>query len=179
MQCESSTTTASPCISEAEFKQGMQLLAGCVNVITASYGDERRGMTATAVCSLSADPPSLVVSVNRSARTFDHIADSRKLCVNLLASHQQNVANSFASSKGDSEEKFRAAGQWESSASGLPLLQDCVANFVCEVDKWMVTKTHCVIAARITEIRVNPDAKPLLYFDRQYSGVMPELTSAA
>ena len=166
-------------ITQDEFKQGMQLLAACVNVITSSSEGSRRGMTATAVCSLTSDPPSLIVSVNRSARTFDNIANSRKLCVNLLAENQQHIANVFASGKGDSEEKFNSAGIWIPSASGQPMLQDCVASFVCDVDRWMVTKTHYVVVANITEIRTRNDIKPLLYYERSYSSMASELSETA
>ena len=161
-------------ITQDEFKQGMQQLAACVNVITSGFEGSRRGMTATAVCSLTSDPPSLIVSVNRSARTFDNIANSRKLCVNLLAEDQQSISNVFASSKGDSEEKFNSAGIWTSSASGQPMLEDCVANFVCAVDRWLVTKTHYVVVANICEIRLRDDLKPVLYHGRGYSTMASE-----
>lgn len=161
-------------ITQDEFKQGMQLLAACVNVITSCSENSRRGMTATAVSSLTSDPPSLIVSVNRSARTFDNIANSRKLCINLLAENQRYIANVFASNKGDSEEKFNSAGIWTPSASGQPMLQDCVANFACAVDRWMVTKTHCVVVANICEIHTRNDLKPLLYYGRSYSSMAPE-----
>lgn len=164
-------------ITQEEFKQGMQMLAASVTVITSATEEGRRGMTATAVCSLAADPPSLVVSINRAARTFENIINSRKLCVNLLAENQQEIANVFASSRGDSEEKFQTCGNWGDSKSGQPMLNNSVGNFVCEVDRWMVTKTHCVLIAKITEMRLREDLKPLLYFARTYTGIKTEAVS--
>ena len=158
-------------ISQEQFKQGMQLLAASVSVVTSSSGGTRRGMTATAVSSLAADPPSLVVSINRSARTFENIMNSRKLCVNLLAEHQQDIANVFASSSGDSEAKFESCGVWGGSSSGQPILNESVANFVCEVDRWAITKTHCVLIVHITEIMLRADLRPLMYYARNYAGL--------
>jgi len=172
-------TTSTTLITEHDFKQGMQLLAACVNVVTSASDGARGGMTATAVCSLAADPPSLIVSINRSARTFENIANSRRLCVNLLAENQQQIANIFASSKSDGETKFVAGGEWTHSKCGQPMLEECVANFVCAVDRWMVTKTHYVIVANICEIRLRSELKPLLYFDRHYSTVSTEVVEAA
>lgn len=156
----------------------MQMLAASVTVITSATKEGRRGMTATAVCSLAADPPSLVVSINRTARTFESIINSRKLCVNLLAENQQEIANVFASSRGNSEAKFELCGSWCSSKSDQPMLNDSVANFVCDVDRWMVTKTHCVVIAKISEMRLREDLKPLLYFARNYAGIKTEVASS-
>jgi flavin reductase len=165
--------SVSQLISEESFKSGMQQLAASVTVITSSFGGSRRGMTATAVCSLAADPPSLILCVNRSARTYGHISGSRKFCVNVLSDQQKPVADTFASSKGDGDEKFLSVGSWTESESGQPMLDDCMVNFVCDVDRWVTTKTHSIVIGLISEMRVRQNLSPLLYMGRNYSTLSP------
>lgn len=158
-------------VDQELFKVGMQQLASTVTVITSAYEGARSGMTATAVCSLSPDPASLIISVNRSNRTFGFIMDSRKFAVNLLSVEQENIANAFASSK-HLEDQFRS-GAWSVSECGAPVLTDALAVFVCDVDQWMNTKTHTVFCGNISECNVSPDRSPLLFGKKQYQALTP------
>ena len=166
-------------ISPEDFKLSMQLLTSSVAVITSSYEGVRCGMTATAVCSLTADPPSLLVCVNRNAHTYSPIMDSRKFCVNILAQDQADVAQVFAGSSDDPQDKFLRAGTWTASSSGMPVLEGCLLSFSCRVEKWLNTKTHAALVGLIHEVRVNADADALLYARRQFTSVQPAPASLA
>jgi len=161
-------------VSENDFKQAMQRLAAAVCVVTSATPTRRAGMTATAVTSLSVDPPSLIVCIQRSARTFDVVSAGRRLCVNVLAESQQDVSNIFASSKGDPDAKFEQAGQWTLSDTEQPMLDGALVNCVCEVERWMVTKTHYVVVGRVVQIRTRDEDRPLIYFNRNYVSVAKE-----
>jgi flavin reductase (DIM6/NTAB) family NADH-FMN oxidoreductase RutF len=91
----------------------------------------------------------------------------------VLSDQQKPVADMFASSKGDGEEKFLSVGSWTESESGQPMLDDCMVNFVCDVDRWVTTKTHSIVIGLITEIRVGRNLSPLLYMGRNYSALAP------
>ena len=95
--------------TEDRFKTGMQLLAASTTIITSEFEDSRAGMAATAVCSLTADPPALLVCINRTARTYGVVMDSRKFAVNLIPDDMTEVVGAF-SSKMDKEQQFQAAG---------------------------------------------------------------------
>lgn len=159
-----------PSVAPDLFKAGMQHYAAAVAVITAESNGVRSGMTATAVSSLSADPPSLLICTNKSSRTYGHIMDSRRFAVNLIPDIMPEVANAFASSD-DLESQFQAAGTWLRSEAGLPVLQEAVVAFECDVEKWTNTKTHAVFFALVTAVHIHPSFSPLIYMERAFQSV--------
>ena len=119
------------------FKQGMRQLVGAVTLITTRDATQRRGMTATAVCSLSAEPPSLLVCINRTAEAHDVILSGRCFCMSLLSYSQQSLAESFAGRDGSKGEERFERGKWGVLATGAPYLEDSLAAFDCAL-----TDTH-------------------------------------
>ncbi|MBT3788544.1 MAG: flavin reductase [Alphaproteobacteria bacterium] len=154
-------------ITDEHFRAGMQLIASTVTVITATCDGERSGMTATAVTSLSADPASMLICVNRSNRTHKFIMETRKFAVNLLTEDQQQIANNFAGQK-SLDEKFLSEGDWKITESGLSVLNDGLAVFVCDVDQWMDTKTHTVFSGQIVACKLATNQSPLIYGKQAY-----------
>jgi flavin reductase (DIM6/NTAB) family NADH-FMN oxidoreductase RutF len=176
MQGPIMTTEIHPLVSEEAFKGGMQLLASSVTVITSEFEGTRRGMTATAVCSLAASPPSIILCVNQNARTYDHLMKSGKFCINVLSAEQQDIAEIFATSKGDSGDKFTSSGTWSSSESDQPMLNGCLVNFVCEIDRCIPANTHMVVIGLVKQIRTQQDLFPLLYLGRNFFSPSPTLS---
>lgn len=155
------------CVSPEQFRAGMRLLGASVSVITAADGADRSGLTATAVCSLSPEPPSLLVSVNRSSRTCEFIQRTGRLAVNLLAEHQAGISNCFSQSGAD-QDQFKLAGTWTQHALGPPILSEAAAWFICEIGDHMLTQTHAVLEARIRACEVQDTASPLIYAKQAY-----------
>ena len=79
-----------PSIDPSTFRQAMRRLAGGVSVITVGSGADRTGFTATSVTSFSAEPPRLLVCVNREASSWSTLTDYRSFGVNLLGAEQQD-----------------------------------------------------------------------------------------
>ena len=104
----------------AQFKQGMRSLAGAVCVITSSHNGRRYGMTATAVCSATADPPTVLACVNRVTATHRAISDSRLFCVNVLR-HEDRELSSLFSGAQKGEGRFRDE-QWTKLSTAAPVL---------------------------------------------------------
>ncbi len=166
----------------AAFKQGMRTLVGAVSVITthttySTSGDDRMpiGLTATSVSSLSADPPSLLVCVNRKTEIATALTPGASFAVNVLTIDQIAVARTFGgqtSAKG--RDRF-AEGTWHRSLeSGVPLLSDCRAAFVCTVAKVQDWETHHVVIGSVIEVHVfNAQALPLAYCDGAYQTLKP------
>jgi flavin reductase (DIM6/NTAB) family NADH-FMN oxidoreductase RutF len=145
----------------------MRYLASGVAIITAGTGPKRRGFTATAVCSVSADPPTVLVCANRSAEAHDVIAHHRHFCINLLASGDAALADRFAARDG-SKGAIRFEGRdWQDLGTGAPALADALVNLDCEVDQSFTTGTHTVFFGLVRGARVNP-ADPLVYFDQRF-----------
>lgn len=80
----------------AAFRSALRHLAGAVSIITGGQGEGRSGLTATSVSSLSAEPPAVIVSVNRNASAWPVLTGERRFSINTLASDQQAVADRFA-----------------------------------------------------------------------------------
>lgn len=159
----------SEAVSEDRFKSAMRSLASGVTLITSASDDERGGMTATAVCSLTAAPPQLLVCVNRSASTHKMIANTGKFCVNVLADNQHGVASMFGS-KAAWQERF-AAGEWKTLTTGAPVLVDALASFDCLLVDSIESGTHSIFLGRVVDVCEASHVSPLLYYQSRYAGI--------
>ncbi len=164
--------TRLPSVSASAFKHGMRRLSASVSLITVATPAGRNGMTGTAVCSVSVEPPILLVSVNRSASIHDQIEATGRFGVNILRPRHRALADRFSS--GDSGEARFAVGRWIMGESGAPLLEDALASFACEILRTVVIETHSVFFGRVVEVRA-AEGSPLLYGGGQYE--MPLATA--
>jgi flavin reductase (DIM6/NTAB) family NADH-FMN oxidoreductase RutF len=166
-------------VDPAQFRDAMRRLAGGVTIVTTSDGQRRRGLTATGVCSLSAEPPSLIVCVNRRAEAHDLIAATRRLCVNVLGSAHRSLAECFAGRHGERGEARFLRGQWGTLATGAPCLADAVAVFDCAiVDSWSFA-THTVFVCHVVATRGASPDDPLVYFDGSFAALGPHFVDRA
>lgn len=164
------TPTALPATPAQEFKLGMRRLAAGVTIITTLHDGKRHGLTATAVTSLSADPPQLIVCVNRQAGAHDLIQAGERFCVNVLAQRHQALAARFSNHQMHEEERFRA-GKWTTLATGAPVLDDALASFDCQVLERVHSTSHTIYIGRVVGVRARATGEPLLYESGSYAGV--------
>jgi len=155
----------------ADFRHAMRRLASTVAIITSCRDGAPSGMTATAVTSVSVDPPSLVIAINRSASIHDVIADSRRFCVNLLGRPHAELVEPF-SGKSKGAERF-AFGAWEEGARGVPFLSDALASVLCQVDGALSYGSHTLFVGKVEAIRMAGTADPLLWQDGRGAGACP------
>jgi len=151
-------------VSLDEFSGGMRKLAASVTVITTHHGGVDYGLTASAVTSLSAEPPSLLACVHRDGSAFDPISKAQKFCVNILAQGQSNISTAFAMD--EPQDRFNT-GEWSRSPAGLPRLTGAAASFDCEIMDILPGFSHGVFVGLITDICVS-EANALLYADGEY-----------
>ena len=151
-------------IDVATFRACMRRVPGAVTVVTTVHEGTRGGLTATAVCSVSATPPQILVCVNRSSSAESVIAAAGRFGVSYLAEDQQGVANAFASSLDD---RF-AHAEWVELSSGVPILQDAAAAFDCVVVQMIEAGTHTIFIGAIVAA-VARDVPNLLYRDGSYA----------
>ncbi len=158
----------------ANFRDVIRHLASGVTVITSSLAGEPVGLTATAVCSVSATPPSLLISVTAGSRTAKGIAESGRFAVHLLPHRGRRYAEQFASRTSH----FDGVQFSRHSQSELPVLTDVLGWFVCTVEQAIPAADHVIFVGRVLECELTDRAPdPLLYFDRGYrklaAGVEP------
>ena len=150
----------------AAFRDAMRRFATTVSIISCSSGGCRYGMSATAVTSLSVDPPSLLVCVNKSTATHRVLSRGGRFCVNVLRSFHSQLSQAF-SGKLKGEDRF-SVGAWRDTEEGLPYLTDAQANLFCEMDRITDYGTHTIFIGRVSSAIVHADVDPLLYQDGKY-----------
>ncbi|WP_440093288.1 NADH-dependent FMN reductase RutF [Pseudomonas syringae] len=153
-------------VSQVAFRDAMSSLAAAVNVITTDGQSGRAGFTATAVCSVTDQPPTLLVCINRSASVYETFIGNGTLCVNTLCNSQQALSNLFGG-KTSQDERF-AAGHWESGVTGAPLLEGAKLALDCKVTQSVSVGTHDILFCQVVDIRHQDASDALLYFGRQY-----------
>lgn len=147
------------------FKAGMQKLLGGVTVIsTISKSGERAGMTATAVMSLSASPPSLLVSANASSTFARIIEGGHAFCVNVLSADQIQTARIFGGMTGLSGGDKFLESEWCEDERGVPCLKDALVRFHCTAFQLVPIATHVIVAAVINEVAHPSQAKGALVY---------------
>ena len=150
-----------------QFKAGMRALTGAVNIITSTNASHRYGMTATAVCSASADPPTVLACINKLASTHDAVAKSKAFCVNVLRAEDWELSTAFSGgASGDTRFKTR---DWARLATGSPVLIDALVSFDCRVVKSLVHGTHTIFLGQVEQVLLGKKGKPLLYSEGQYA----------
>jgi len=162
-------TPAAGAVDTEAFKAGMRCLASGVTIITTIHEGQRAGLTATAVCSLSVDPPQLLVCVSHKAEAHDIIHRGSVLCVNLLARQHRGLAARFAGQTGIAGAARFAEGAWCALCTGAPVLDDAVASFDCVVAERVESATHSIFIGRVVDVRVRPDLRPLIYAGGSYA----------
>ncbi|OXL17890.1 flavin reductase [Psychrobacter sp. DAB_AL32B] len=164
-------------IEATDFRDAMSLLTTAVNVVTTEGPSGMHGFTASAVCSVTDTPPTLLVCMNHSSRSHAHFIDNKILSVNVLGAQHEQISNAFAS-KLSSEERFEY-GSWTQLQTGAPVLEDALVNFDCEIEQIQEVGTHSIFMCRVVAVR-HGDQKSeqqdgtnesLVYFNRSYHQV--------
>jgi flavin reductase len=169
-------------ISSDVFKQGMRLLAGGVCIVATSSNGEWHGLTMTAICSLTMDPPSLIAVVNRDAGAHGIMSATKRVSVNVLSHDHAGLAELFSSFKVKGPERFDER-MWTRMASGVPALIEALAVYDCDVIQETEVGQHSVFFCEVKNVRLQPNKRPLVHFNREFCAVLPvyesELLKAA
>ncbi len=163
-------TDRSPADAAAAYREAMARLASAVHLVTTDGPGGRAGFTATAVCSVSDAPPTLLVCINRGSSAYAAFLANARLSVNCLAAGHEPLADSFG--RRPLVERFRV-GTWEAGLGGGPVLTDAVAAFQCRIVRRVPTGTHDVLFCEVDAIGGRGDTA-LVYGFRRYHPVSRE-----
>ena len=156
-----------PPVAAAEYVDAIAQHVSSVCVITTDLGGERFGLTATAVSSVTADPPRLLVCVNKSGLTHEKILASGRFAVNVLAEDQDLVAMVFAGMGGRDVDRF-TRGDWGRMQTGAPTLQGASAVFDCHLIETMSQSSHSIFLGEVVATTHRTGADTLLYGARRF-----------
>lgn len=158
--------TADQTLAE-KFRHVMRRFAATVTIISAGDHSERHGMTATAVTSLSVNPPSLLACVNRFGALHDLIQKSETFCINVLHQDQAELSQVFSRAI-SSEERF-THGHWSVHAKGLPFLLEAQANIFCKKTIAVSCETHTIFIGQAFDTILRSEVAPLVYSNGNYA----------
>ncbi len=153
-------------VDKAIYRNGMSRLGTSVSVVTTMWGGKRFGFTASAVCSVSDSPATLLVCLNRASSSFPAFDAAPHFCVNTLMPGQEEISDIFGG-KIPAQDRF-AHGHWQEGRTGVPVLANASVSFECELTNMVDEATHRVLFGRVIDIRENPEPGTLLYYMRQY-----------
>jgi flavin reductase (DIM6/NTAB) family NADH-FMN oxidoreductase RutF len=146
-------------VDQDTFREAVGHFTTGVAVVTTLHEGVRFGVTASAVSSLSLEPPMLLVCLNRRLATRDALVAARHFAVNILAEDQAGLALQFARPAPD---KFDGVAVRQDE-HGVPLLLDALAHLRCTVVRPIDAATHTVFLAEVRSAQAVGGA-PLTYF---------------
>lgn len=154
----------------ARFRSSMRLVASTVAVVTAEHDGRRGGLTATATCSLSVEPPLMLACVNRRSNTHGLIWRSERFCINYLGSQHRELANLFAVPIQDTDAKF-AVGKWSMGRHGSPTLLDSLCTIECQLVRRFDEGTHTIFIGAVLDVATRDHHAPLLHVQGGFASV--------
>lgn len=157
--------------SRQEFRDAMARLGAAVTIVTTDGPAGRVGITASAVCSVTDTPPTIIVCMNLTSSLNPVAKANGVLCVNVMPADGQELANVFAGFTGADQVSRFDEGSWTTLATGAPALEEAVAAIDCVVEDVVEKGTHSVIFAQVRAIRLGASRPALIWFSRNYHPV--------
>lgn len=145
------------------FRAVLGRFASGVTVLTMRHEGHDHGMTVTAFCSVSLEPPLVLACVERTASFHPYLALERAFAVNILSSGQEALSRRFSGPA----DRFEGVG-YTRAQNGAPLLDDALAHLECRVEALHPGGDHTVCLARVESAVVRPE-RPLLYYRGGYA----------
>ncbi len=150
------------------FRDAMANLPAAVNIVTTSGKAGRCGITATAVCSVTDTPPTLMVCINRNSAMNPVFERNGEMCVNVLSHAQEEMARHFAGMTGVTMEQRFALEGWHEGVRGQPVLHQALASLEGDIREIQSIGTHFVYLLDVRHIRVAQEGHGLIYFRRRF-----------
>jgi flavin reductase (DIM6/NTAB) family NADH-FMN oxidoreductase RutF len=146
------------------FLAAMRRFATGVAIVTTAHEGRIHGFTVNAFASVSADPPTVLICVNRGATAHPLISTSQHFCVNILSLEQRALAERFAG--GEPRSRFEGV-EYHLGPSGSPILEGTLAHVDCALAEELTASTHTIFLGTVLDAG-SRDGEPLGYFNRAY-----------
>ncbi|WP_020533706.1 flavin reductase family protein [Flexithrix dorotheae] len=159
-------------VSSDHFRDGMRFLTGAVTIVTTDGEKGRGGFTATAVASVTDEPPTVLVCINKQNQINEIIKDNGVFAINVLKNGAEDLSNRFAGFDKVPFEQRLEKGNWKTSEMNLPVLEDALVTFECRLQQIVESGTHNVVFGEVKSVIINEEKPPLLYFNRAYTSVL-------
>ena len=161
-------------IDSTVLRATMRQWATGVTVVTTVDGEQRGGMTVSSFTSVSLEPPTVLVCLNKDAFCYGMVQRSGVFAVSMLGVGQSALSNRFAGFDPDVVDRFEGV-EVRTALTGSPLLPGAIAYLDCVVISKHETSTHTIFVAEVVYAEVDPEKAPLVYHDRGYHALCPEV----
>jgi flavin reductase (DIM6/NTAB) family NADH-FMN oxidoreductase RutF len=158
-------------VEAPRFREAMSLYGAAVHVITTDGPGGKTGITATAVSSVSDNPPTLLVCINRRSQAASILSMNGIFCVNTLCAGDETLADTFAGRTGAVLADRFKVGEWKKLTTGAPVLSTAIVACDCRVIEITAMASHNVIFGVVESISIGPAAPALVYHGRIYKTV--------
>lgn len=150
------------------YRDAMSRFGSAVHIVTTDGISGRRGVTVTAVCSVSDDPPTVLVCLNDRNPYNACFDENGVFALNTLAAGHEELSKAFSGiGQMSSQNRFELA-EWSVMETGSPTLDDALAVFDCEVSGSQLVETHRVLFGKVIGLRIGANQSPLIYHRRGY-----------
>ncbi len=157
-------------IDKQQFRDTMARLGAAVSIVTSKGEAGIAGCTVSAICSVTDDPPTLLICLNRASRNNSVFRKNGRVCVNILAAQQEDLARAFSAAEKPVEDRF-ASGAWTVAGNGCPALEGASASVECDICDISEVGSHSVFFCRVTAARTGTNGEGLIYLGRAFHGI--------
>lgn len=159
-------------VDKQAYREAMARLGAAVNVITTDGPAGQAGFTASAVCSVTDTPPTLLVCANRANDSYPAMKANGVLCVNTLAGAHEPLSPLFAGLTDHTMAARFEGATWHRLATGAPALDGALAAFDCRIVQIIEVGTHDVFICEADAVEVGTMNEGLIYYARGYHRVI-------
>lgn len=159
-------------VDKQPYREAMACLGAAVNVITTDGAGGRAGFTASAVCSVTDTPPTLLVCANRTNDSYPAMKQNAVLCVNTLASAHEALSPVFAGLTDHTMEARFDGATWHTMLTGAPVLDGALVAFDCRISQIVEVGTHDIFICTVEAVEVGNVHEGLIYYARGYHRVV-------
>ena len=150
------------------YRDAMARYAGHVQLVTTTLNGVRRGLAVTAACSVSDNPPTVLVCLNHNNEKNRIFFESGVFALNSLASHHQPLSHAFSGLENLTMDERFGRGNWDTLITGAPALVDAVATYDCHTVKLVPHASHTIVIGEVVALRLGGQRPALVYLDRAY-----------
>jgi flavin reductase len=160
--------TATLPVDPARFREAMSRVGAAVHIVTTDGAAGPAGITASAVTSITVEPPMMLFCINKDSRSAAKVIENGVFCINTLARADQRLSDIFAGRSGHKPEERFASSAWTVLSTGSPVLASALVAFDCRLVEAKPVGTHLMMIGTVEAIEIAPKAEALMYAHREY-----------
>ncbi|WP_026606587.1 flavin reductase family protein [Methylocapsa acidiphila] len=167
----SSAASQAAGVDPARFREAMSRVAAAVHIVTTDGAAGLGGITATAVTSITVEPPMMLFCINKTSPSAARLIENGVFCINALAPAHEALSNVFAGRTDQRLEERFTTGEWAKLATGAPALKGAVASFDCRLVETNEVTTHLIVIGAVEAVEFGPEGEGLAYVHRKYKAI--------